>query len=80
VQAEFPLPSYGWDRRDRVADSGLEPGGLVRPFSGAGQTIECFPNGACEPKTLYFENKTGGDRTRVVVMPLNGSPLVFDAW
>jgi prepilin-type N-terminal cleavage/methylation domain-containing protein len=44
-------------------------------------TINCWPDGTCSPKTLYFEsNKMSGRRARLTVMPLAGIPLTFDTW
>ena len=49
----------------------------------AGSTLEvkCYTTGACDAMTLYLQTTKGGDRrTRVVLMPLNGTPLVYGGW
>lgn len=43
--------------------------------------IHCFPDGSCEPITLYLQSVDDPDnRARVVLMPLNSASQVFDSW
>ena len=43
--------------------------------------IRCYPNGACDASTLYIHNtKKDHGKVRVVVMPLNGAPMIFGDW
>jgi prepilin-type N-terminal cleavage/methylation domain-containing protein len=91
--AEDPiLPDFEWEELSRLGiderieifgtspAAEIDPGVTPVPLIGE-HTISCFPNGACEPMTLYLRS-TGAQKKygRVVVMPLNGSPLVFNQW
>ncbi len=43
-------------------------------------SILCYPNGSCDPVTIYLQTKKQAKKARTVVMPLNGSPLYFSQW
>ena len=48
---------------------------------GSGIPIHCFPDGSCEPITLYLQSEDDpNNRARVILMPLNSTPQVFGEW
>jgi len=42
--------------------------------------IQCHPDGRCDPMTIYLTDTEARRQARVVVMPLGGSPIIFDSW
>ena len=40
--------------------------------------IQCYSNSSCDAKTLYMNSKN--EKYKVVVLPLNGSPLIMNDW
>lgn len=64
-----------------VADEAhTEPGGEYEAFDGEAQ-VKCRPDGTCDAKTFFLET-TGSRkrRTRLIIMPLTGMPIVFEGW
>jgi len=62
-------------------ESALDPGSVAPTALTGETTVSCYPDGTCDPKTLFFRNTRNGEQAvRVVVMPCNGSPIVFDGW
>lgn len=48
---------------------------------GSTLEVKCYTTGACDAMTLYLQTTEGGERrSRVVLMPLNGTPLVYGGW
>lgn len=58
--------------------------GNVTPLSTWGAFhVNCYPNGTCDPQTLFFSQATGptGDRqARVSIMPLGAASYVRPDW
>jgi prepilin-type N-terminal cleavage/methylation domain-containing protein len=61
--------------------------GGVGPSVNLGATdevaVQCYPNSTCDAATLYFDTAAGqgaSAKARVVLMPLGGSPVVFESW
>jgi prepilin-type N-terminal cleavage/methylation domain-containing protein len=91
---ELPSDAFGWVELSRhyvhtgvelygYADATALDAGAVTPIPLPADdvTVACFPNGTCEPKTLFFRNAgSDAEHMRVVVMPCNGSPIVFNGW
>lgn len=45
--------------------------------------IQCYPNSSCDAATLYFDwapSEGSSAPARAVLMPLGGSPVVYDSW
>ena len=43
--------------------------------------IQCYPSSTCDAATLYFDTSSPpSNPARVVLMPLGGSPVVYDSW
>lgn len=91
VLVENPAPDtgYTWQETSRhdlgqsITFSGwsdapeLDEGATPAPF-GDSRTLECRPNGTCEPGTLYLQDVTRGRAgARIAMIPLTGAPVVF---
>ena len=76
-----PREVYGF-RASAEALPGLGPDVIL----GSGEVeIRCYPNGTCDAATLYLQDAdkpadATNNRLRIVMMPLNGAPLVFADW
>lgn len=43
--------------------------------------VQCYPDGRCDPMTLYLQGAQGRSReARLVVLPLSGNTIVFETW
>ena len=80
VLQRFDVPEgieiAGHDDAPRI-NTGTSPSVLDSPE----HEIRCRPTGECDPHTLFVHDLVVQQRrARVVVMPLNASPLVFSGW
>ena len=48
--------------------------------SGASFEVRCNPDGTCDGTTIYLQTANQQRKARVVVLPLGGTPMTFDAW
>jgi prepilin-type N-terminal cleavage/methylation domain-containing protein len=59
-------------------------GGATAPSVplAAGDSLEvrCHPGGTCDGITIYLTDAKGKRKARIVVLPLGGTPMTFDAW
>ncbi|HTJ44574.1 MAG TPA: prepilin-type N-terminal cleavage/methylation domain-containing protein [Kofleriaceae bacterium] len=68
----------GW-RPSAVLINGGGPSVLLNPTDEV--VIQCYPTSQCDAATLYFDTSTGSSQqARAVLMPLGGSPVVYDSW
>lgn len=60
----------------------LNGGGAPAIAIGTSGTFEvrCNPEGTCTGITVYLTNAKGTKKARVVILPLGGTPMTFDAW
>jgi prepilin-type N-terminal cleavage/methylation domain-containing protein len=83
VQA-FTVPSAvtlkGW-RPTADLNGGVGPSVLLGATDEV--VIQCYPTSTCDAATLYFDvsaSQGGSAPARTVVMPLGGSPVVYESW
>lgn len=43
-------------------------------------TVYCEPDGRCTGMIIYLKSLDGRTNSRVVVLPLGGTPVTFDSW
>jgi prepilin-type N-terminal cleavage/methylation domain-containing protein len=67
----------GW-RSSADLNGGVGP--LVTLTGSEVVEIRCYPDGRCDGATLYFSDTRSTRRSRTVMMPLGGSPAVFETW
>jgi len=68
----------GW-RPTADLNGGVGPSVNLNPTDEV--TVQCYPNALCDAATLYFDNAKGySAKARVVMMPLGGSPVVYESW
>ena len=68
----------GW-RPAADLTGGLGPYVVLNPTDEV--MIQCYPTSQCDAATLYFDTSSGpSQRARAVLMPLGGSPVVYDSW
>jgi prepilin-type N-terminal cleavage/methylation domain-containing protein len=68
----------GW-RSTADLNGGVGP--LVTLAASDEVEIKCYPNATCDAATLYFSDVNDAtSKARVVIMPLGGSPVVYESW
>lgn len=84
--AWLPASRFRLSGRVRVAGyrdasdltEGLGPGTTV---GSTEVTMQCLPNGSTDPITFYIDGEgSTSERARVVVLPLQGEPVIMDGW
>jgi prepilin-type N-terminal cleavage/methylation domain-containing protein len=59
-------------------------GGAIAPAvalsNGDSLEVRCHPGGSCDGITIYLTDAKARRKARIVVLPLGGTPMTFDAW
>jgi prepilin-type N-terminal cleavage/methylation domain-containing protein len=88
TRSEVPIgvTLAGYSRSAQIDDNNTPEESLA----GAEGIVECKPDGSCFVRnddgtpslgaTIFVDAVKGGRKARVAIMPLGGTPLVFDAW